>query len=85
MFGIPIDGPTNTFCDNQSVVNNATRPKSTLQKKHNSFAYHKVQESVAAGALCIKHEPGTENLADRLTKFLAAPAHHRCAGCILWH
>jgi len=85
MFGVPIDGPTNTFCDNQSVVNNVTKPESTLQKKHNSVAYHKVRESVAAGAIRIQFEPGTENLADLLTKFLPAPAHQRCAGSILWH
>jgi len=85
MFGVPLDGPTNTFCDNQSVVNNVTKPESTLQKKHNSVAYHKVRESVAAGAIRIRFELGTENLADLLTKFLPAPAHQRCAGCILWH
>ena len=38
MFGIPIDGPTNTFCDNNSVVQNVTRPESVLQKKYNSIA-----------------------------------------------
>lgn len=27
MFGIPIDGPSNGFCDNQSVVNNSTLPE----------------------------------------------------------
>jgi hypothetical protein len=40
MFGIPIDGPTNVFCDNQSVVTNATMPESVLKRKHNSIAYH---------------------------------------------
>jgi hypothetical protein len=33
MMGIPIMGPTNCFCDNKSVVTNATIPQSTLQKK----------------------------------------------------
>jgi hypothetical protein len=42
MFGIPIKGPTNVFCDNQSVVTNATKPESTLKRKHNSIAYHRV-------------------------------------------
>ncbi len=31
MFGIPIEGPTNVFCDNQSVVTNTTKPESTLK------------------------------------------------------
>jgi hypothetical protein len=28
MFGIPIDGPANVFCDNKSVVTNAIIPTS---------------------------------------------------------
>jgi len=34
-----------------SVIKNATRPESTLQKKHNAIAYHKVRECVASGAI----------------------------------
>jgi hypothetical protein len=67
MFGIPLDGPTNGFCDNESVVHNATIPESTLQKKYNSIAYHKCRESVAQGALRIKHERGKFNCCDILT------------------
>ena len=80
MFGNAIDGPTNTFCDNESVVTNATRPESVLKKKHNSIAYHKVQESVAAEALLIIHKPGTSNLAEWL------PAHKHMASCkrMMW-
>ena len=37
MMGIPITGPTNIFCDNQSVVNNSTKPESVLKKKHLSI------------------------------------------------
>jgi hypothetical protein len=44
MFGIPIEGPANVFCDNKSVVTNSTVPTSTLKKKHNSIAYHRVKE-----------------------------------------
>jgi hypothetical protein len=36
MFGAPLDGPANAFCDNQSVVLNSTLPWSTLKKKLNS-------------------------------------------------
>ena len=53
MMGIPIDGPANVFCDNKSVVTNSTVPTSTLKKKHNSIAYHRVREAVAAGILRI--------------------------------
>ena len=84
MFGVPIDGPTNAFCDNESVVKNVTRPESTLQKKHNAIAYHKVRESVAAGSIRIKHEPGEANLSDLLTKFLSPPKHKTCCTKILY-
>ena len=83
MMGIPIEGPTNTFCDNLSVVKNATDPSSTLKKKHNSIAYHKVRESVAADVQRIAHEPGHSNLADVLTKPLPAPTFHKHVHCIL--
>jgi hypothetical protein len=44
MFGVPIEGPTNVYCDNEAVVSNTTRPESTLKKKHNAIAYHRVRE-----------------------------------------
>jgi hypothetical protein len=33
MFGVPIDGPANLFCDNSGVVKNTTIPESVLAKK----------------------------------------------------
>jgi hypothetical protein len=45
MMGFPLLGPTSVFCDNQSVVTNASQPESTLSKKHNSIAYHRVCEA----------------------------------------
>jgi len=71
MFGIPIDGPSNVFCDNKSMVTNSTVPTSTLKKKHNAIAYHRVREAVAAGILRIAKVHTSENLADLLTKPLS--------------
>jgi hypothetical protein len=42
MFGVPLIGPADVFCDNESVVNNVTTPESTLTKKHNAICYHRV-------------------------------------------
>jgi len=84
MFGIPIDGPANVFCDNKSVVTNASTPTSTLKKKHNAIAYHKVREAVAAGILRIAKVHTSENLADLLTKPLPAPALKNLIQKILW-
>ena len=40
MFGIPIDGPADVFCDNYSVTNNVTLPKSLMKNRHNAIFYH---------------------------------------------
>lgn len=78
MMGVPIQGPVNTFCDNDSVVKNVTTPASTLTKKHNAIAYHKVRESVAAEVQRIAFEPGKYNLSDMLTKLLFGPLFKAC-------
>jgi hypothetical protein len=70
MFGIPIEGPANVFCDNEAVTKNVTIPESTLKKKHNSIAYHRTREAVAAETIRVTKEDGTTNLADVLTKLL---------------
>jgi hypothetical protein len=70
MFGVPIDGPTNVFCDNNGVVKNASIPHSTLLKKHNAINYHAVREAVAAQIILVIKEDGMTNLADLFTKVL---------------
>jgi len=84
MFGIPIDGAANVFCDNNSVVINASIPTSTLKKKHNAIAYHRVREAVAAGLLRIAKVQSSENLADLLTKSLSGSALRNLIQKILW-
>lgn len=71
MFGIPIDGPADVFCDNQGVVNNTTMPQSTLSKKHNAVNYHACREAACAGIWRIAKEDTETNLADLLTKTLS--------------
>ncbi len=73
MFGVPIDGPTNVFCDNGAVCVNATKPESTLSKKHHSIACHRAREAVAAGTIRVSKEHTSTNLADLFTKMMAAP------------
>ena len=72
MMGIPIDGSTSVFCDNKSVVTNASVPESTLNKKHLEICYHAIREAVAARVMRICHIDSKENLADCLTKLLVA-------------
>ena len=70
MFGIPIDGYANVFCDNEAVYKSTSFADSTLKKKHNSVAYHKIRECTAAGILVVHKEDTGSNLADILTKSL---------------
>jgi len=72
MFGVPIMGPADVFCDNQGVVKNASIPESTLSKKHNAINYHAVREAVAAKIIRVGKEDGMTNLADGFTKVLTA-------------
>ena len=73
MFGVPLEGTTNIFCDNESVFKNASIPDSTLKKKHTSIWYHWSREVVAAGTVRITEEGTTMNLSDLFTKPLPEP------------
>ena len=73
MFGVPIDGSTDMFCNNEAVYKNAYIPESQLRKKHHSIAYHMSRESVASGASRIANEYIETNLADLFTKVLQRP------------
>ena len=75
MMGVPIEGPTHVFCDNEAVYKNSSIAHSTLKKKHNSICFHRVRECVAAGIQVIHKVDSADNLSDILTKSL--PAHIR--------
>jgi hypothetical protein len=84
MMGVPLDGPANIYCDNESVFKNATIPESVLQKKHNSIAYHRTREAQASRAVRIAWIPGSDNWADVLTKSLAGPTLHKLCRQFMW-
>ena len=84
MFGCPIAGAANVYCDNRGVVTNTSVPESTLSKKHNSINYHVIREAVAAGIMCVAKENTLTNLADALTKLLPYSKKHDLMQCILW-
>ena len=84
MFGVPIDGPADVFCDNRGVVKNVSIPESTLMKKHNSINYHTVQEAAAAGILRVGKEDGETNLADLLTKVLNGEKRWNICWHLMW-
>ena len=73
MFGIPVDGPTNVLCDNNSIVNSSQRPESVLSKKHLSICFHWVREGVAHRVIRVGKIESQHNLADLSTKCLRTP------------
>jgi hypothetical protein len=73
MFGIPVEGPTNIFCDNESVYKNTSIPESVLSKKQHSISYHSAREAVAADIVRIAKEGTDTNLSDLFTKTLNKP------------
>ena len=77
MFGVPIDGPTDMFCDNESVHKNSSTPGSVLRKKHHSVAYHNCCEEVASGICRIAKEDTETNLAYIFTKVIPGPRQER--------
>ena len=70
MFGVPIEEPTNIFCDNESVYKNVSTPESFLKKKHHIISYHLCHEAVAASTIQNAKEPTATNLSDLFTKML---------------
>jgi hypothetical protein len=73
MMGVPVEGPANVFCDNQSVFKNCSFTESTLKKKHNAIAYHRVREAQTSRTIRVAWESGITSLSDILTKPLPGP------------
>ena len=66
--GVPIDGQSYLFGDNESVVKSSTIPDSTLKKRHIVLSYHRVKEACASDMLTFTFIPGDMNPADILSK-----------------
>jgi hypothetical protein len=84
MMGVPFEGGTQIFCDNEAVVKSTTRPESTLKKKHNAVNYHRIREAQAAGFVQISWIETGENLADVFTKVLVGEQRAYLLKRILW-
>jgi hypothetical protein len=66
--GVTLDEPTLMLGDNMSVVENTSVLSSFLKKKHNTIAYHQVEEAIAAKVMRFAYVRSEENVSDVLTK-----------------
>ena len=85
MMGIPVEGPTYIYGDNQSVLANTTIPDSTLKKKSQSIAYHFIREGVARDEWRTSYVNTHDNEADLLTNQLPHGEKRKGFVCILLH
>ena len=66
--GAPIGAKSFLFGDNRSVVTSATLPHSTVTKRHNILAFHRVKEAIAAKLMALYWIQSAYNLSDMLSK-----------------
>ena len=66
--GVPIKSKSYMFGDNSSVVTSATLTHSTLSKRHNILAFHRVREATAAKIIDFHWIQSEYNLSDMLSK-----------------
>ena len=66
--GVPIKSKSYMFGDNRSVVTSASLPHSTLSKRHNIQAFHRVREAIAAKIIDFHWIQSEYNLSDMLSK-----------------
>ena len=72
--GVPIDGHSMMFGDNESVVDTASVSHSKLHKRHNALSYHRTREAIAAGITRFFHVCSGQNPADFLSKHWDFPS-----------
>jgi len=84
--GVPINGRTVVFGDNEYVVNSAAIPHSKMHKRWVALSYHRVRRAVAAGIINIHHVPSKESSTDALSKHWDLPSIWEMTKPLLfWH
>ena len=71
--GVPINGPTDMFCNNEDVYKKLSTLQSVLHEKHHSVANHNCREAVSSGICRTSKEDTETNIADIFTKVLPGP------------
>ena len=71
--GIAVKKPIVAFCDNNSVCELVKRDTTNERTKHLVVKFYFLRDLIRTGFLAVEHIPGDYQLADVLTKPLAAP------------
>ena len=66
--------PVRVYVDNQGAIDLAKNRKVNMRTKHIDLRFHWVREQVEAKQVQLIHVPGTDNIADMLTKVLGPQA-----------
>jgi Reverse transcriptase (RNA-dependent DNA polymerase) len=66
--GVPLEGKSLLFGDNNSVIISSTLPHSSLKKRHNALSYHRIRECIAAKIFGFYKISGKLNPADIVSK-----------------
>ena len=66
--GVPIKSKSYMFGDNRSAVTSAALPHSTLSKRHNILAFHRVRVAIAGKIIDFHWIQSEYNLSDMLSK-----------------
>ena len=83
---ISVYEPTKIFGDNLGVIQNASMPEATLQKKHTTISFHtKVRECVAAKISEPHKIEGKDNVADIFTKTVDVTTFKYHAWDLMWN
>ena len=70
IFGEPIDGSANVFCDNKAIYKNTITPESVLNKKHHSIDYHRCRDAVASKITRVAKKVTDKNISYLVTKII---------------
>ena len=73
VFGVPIYGYTEIFCDNEALYKNVSMPEYHLRKKYHSILYQMGRKVVASGECRMAKEDTETNPSDLFTKVIPQP------------
>jgi hypothetical protein len=84
MFGIPIEGASDIFCDKESVFKNVPRPESVLNKRQHIISYHSCREAVTSGTVRVAKKGTLTNSSDIFTKMMSRPKREGLLGKFMY-